>query len=155
MTLSYNLQEAGWATATIEQGGKHRQMRVSYLSDAVLRMLDAAIGLANGAREVRFGFTDEPGEHECIVTRTGTEGVQIRVLWYKEWTPPGQETGDEVLICNSTVSEFCHTVFTCCKGLLDEHGEEGYKERWVSDEFPTETFERLSRLLYPPRRLHK
>jgi hypothetical protein len=97
-------------------------------------------------------FTDEPGEHECVVTRTGTDGVQIRVFWYQDWTPPGRDTGDEVFVCDATVSEFCQTVFACCKRLLDEHGEDGYKGRWIAHEFPIETFERLSRLLYPPRR---
>jgi len=126
-------------------------MRVSYLSDAVRRMLDAAVGLSNGAREVRFGFTDEPGEHECVVTRTSCAEVQVRVLWYKDWTPPGRNTGDEVFACDSTASEFCQTVFACCKRRLDEYGEDGYEERWTAHEFPTETFERLSRLLYPPR----
>ena len=152
MTLSYVLHKAGWATATIEHGGIHREMRVSYLSDPVWKMLDAAIGLTNGAQEVRFGFTDEPGEHECIVTRAGSDGVKIRVFWHKDWTPPGRNTGDEVFACDSNVSEFCQTIFACCKRLLDEYGEEGYKERWVSHEFPTETFERLSHLLYPPGR---
>src|SRR4051812_48306980 len=121
MTLSYILHESGWATAAIAHDGKHREMRVSYLSDAVWRMLDAAIGLRNGAQEVRFGFTDEPGEHECVVTRNGSSGVQIRVYWYEDWTPPGRDTGDEVFACDSSVSEFCQTVFTCCKRLLDEH----------------------------------
>jgi hypothetical protein len=152
MTLSYILHEAGWATATIEHDGRHREMSVSYLSDAVWRMLDAAVGLKNGAQEVRFGFTDEPGEHECIVTQTGSGRVRIRVFWYQDWTPPGRDTGDEVFACDSSVLEVCQTVFACCKRLLDEHGEDGYKERWTAHEFPTETFERLSRLLYPPRR---
>jgi hypothetical protein len=152
MTLSYVLHEAGWATATIEHDGQHREMRVSYLSDAVWRMLDAAIGLANGGREVRFGFTDEPGEHECVVTRTGSDVVRIRVFWYKDWTPPGTNSGEEVFACDCSVTQFCERVFTCCKRLLEEHGEDGYKERWTAHEFPTETFERLSHLLYPPRR---
>src|SRR5262245_1484197 len=151
MTLSYILHEAGWATATIEHDGRRRKMRVSYLSDAVWRMLDAAIGLANGGREVRFGFTDEPGEHECVVLCPKSDEVRIRIFWYKDWTPPGSDTGDEVFACDSTVSEFCQTVFACCKRLLDEHGEDGYKARWTAHEFPRETFERLSRLLHSPR----
>jgi len=151
MTLSYVLDEAGWATATIEHNEQHREMRVSYLSDAVWRMLDAAIGLMHGAETVRFGFTDEAGEHECVVTRTGSGDVHIQVFWYKDWTPPGEDTGDAVFACDCSATQFCEAVFATCKRLLDEHGEEEYKERWVAHEFPTETFERLSRLLYPPR----
>jgi hypothetical protein len=152
MTLSYILHEAGWATATIEHDGRHREMRVSYLSDAVLNMLDAAIGLVNNGREVRFNFMDEPGEHECVVTRTGPDAVRIRVVWYKDWIGLSDEPGEEVFACDGGATQFCERVFACCKRLLDEHGEDGYKERWIEHEFPTETFEQLSRLLYPPRR---
>jgi hypothetical protein len=151
MNLSYVLHEAGWATATIEHEGRHRVMRVSWMNDAVLRMINAAIGMKNGAQEVRFGFTDEPGEHECVVTQTEPGRIRVRLFWYEVWMPPGRDTGAEVFACETSRKEFCQTIFDCGKQLLDEHGEDGYKARWVAHEFPTEAFETLSRLLYPPR----
>jgi hypothetical protein len=89
MTISYILEGAGWAKAVIEHDGRRREMRFSWMSDALSRLIDAAIQIAQGARETRFGFTDEPGEHVCVVTRNESDQVMIRVFWYKEWTPPG------------------------------------------------------------------
>jgi hypothetical protein len=78
--------------------------------------------------------------------------VLIRAFWYKEWTPPGANTGDQVFECSCTAADFCAEVFRCVKQLLDEHGTEGYKELWVEHEFPDEKFENLSKLLHPPRK---
>lgn len=152
MTISYVLEGAGWATATIEHGGQRREMRFGWCSDALSRIINAAIQVAQGAREARFGFTDEPGEHECVVSRTGPDQVLIRAFWYREWTPPGPDTGEQVFSCSCTATHFCTEVFRCAKQLLDEHGTEGYKELWGEHEFPDEKFEYLSRLLYPPRK---
>jgi len=152
MTLAYILHDAGWATAIIEHDGNRREMVASYLTDAVRRMLEAAVGLMRGTGTVRFGFTDEPGEHECVVTQIGPGEVNITVYWYKDWTPPGRDTGEVVFFCNCSAIQLCEAIFVTCKRLLDEHGEEGYKSKWLKDEFPTETFERLSCLLYPPPR---
>jgi len=91
--------------------------------------------------------SSEPGNR-----RTGPSYLRIRVFWYQEWTPPGADTGDEVFACDCTVADFCGEVFRCCKQMLDEHGEEQYKERWVEHKFPEEKFELLSRLLFPPRK---
>jgi len=152
MTLSYILDEHGWASATIGHQDQRREMRVSYCSDALLRLIEAAISLKEGAESARFGFTDEPGEHEGVVTTISPHHVRIRVFWYKQWTPPGPDTGDEVFSCDCAVLDFYNEVFRCCKQVLDEHGEEGYKERWIEHEFPSERFEHLSRLLFPPRK---
>lgn len=150
MTLSYILHEAGWATAAIEHDGRQREMRVSYLGDALLMMLERTILLLEGADSIRFGFADEPGGHEFVVTRGSTDSVHVQVFSYQR--DGDDEIGNEVFACSSTTAEFCQQVFECCKRVLDEHGEEGYKERWYAHEFPTETFEHLSRMLFPPRR---
>jgi len=153
MTTSYVLEGSGWARASIEHGGHRREMRFSWCSDALSRMIDAATRVAAGAPEARFGFTDEPGEHECAVTRNGPDQVLVRTFWYREWTPPGPDTGEQVFSCSCAASHFCAEVFRCAKQLLDDHGTEGYKELWVEHEFPDGKFENLSKLLYPPRKL--
>jgi hypothetical protein len=38
-------------------------------------------------------------------------------------------------------------VLSCLHSLLDEHGVEGYKQRWVNHDFPIEEFERLQNLV--------
>jgi len=152
MMLTYILEGVGWAKAVIEYDGQRLEMRISWMSDALSRMLDVATQIAQGAQEARFGFTDEPGEHECVVCRTDADQVLIRVFWYKEWTPPGPDTGEQVFACTCLAAQFCAEVLRCGKQLLDEHGTEGYKELWCEHEFPDEKFENLSKILYPPRR---
>ena len=126
-------------------------MVVSYMSDSLLQLVEAAICLFDGSTSVRISFDDEPGEHRCIVNRTGSD-IQIRILWFEEFQARlPDDRGHEVFGCASTASQFVAEVFSCCKRLLEEHGEVGYKERWVMHEFPTDRFEHLSRLLYPPR----
>jgi hypothetical protein len=156
VTLNYTLGEAGWARAEIEDRGESLRMRVSWLSDVLSELIQAAIDIAEGAGSARFYFPDEPGGHECLIGRTDADRLQLRVLWHPNWwTPVGQTPppGEEVLACDCTRGEFSREVFRSCKRVLDEYGEEGYKERWCMHEFPTERFEYLSRLLYPPRRL--
>ena len=80
MTFTYHLDGAGWATATIANDGQQRHMTVSYLSDSLYEMTQAAICLCEGAASVRFSFDDEPGEHRCIITRISDTDAQIRVL---------------------------------------------------------------------------
>ena len=94
MTLSYSLSGTGWATATIAHEGQRRQMTVSYLSDALSEMTQAAICLLEGADTVRFAFNDEPGEHRVVITRSGETDVQIRVRWFTElWSNLPDEQG--------------------------------------------------------------
>src|ERR1041384_1495831 len=92
MTLTYTLEEAGWAKAEIEDRGQSLKMRVSYLSDVLADLIQAAIEIAEGGESARFSFPDEPGGHMCFISRVGRDLVQLRVLWHREWlTPAGQK----------------------------------------------------------------
>jgi hypothetical protein len=153
MTLSYSLSGTGWATATIEHEGQRREMTVSYLSDALSEMTQAAICLLEGADAVRFAFDDEPGEHRVVVTRSGEADVQVRVLWFRElWANLPDERGELVFSGDCSTARFSGEVLCCLQYLLDEHGAEEYKRLWVSDDFPKEKFERLRGLVHERRR---
>ncbi len=153
MTLSYVLHRAGWATATTAHSDSRHEMRVSYLSDPLADMARAAIGLLEGAASVRYAFADEPGEHRCIVTRISDREALIRVLWFDDlWSGLPDERGAEVFNCTCAVARFCGEVLACLQCLLDEHGLDGYKELWCSNEFPSELHERLRRLIDERRR---
>ncbi len=153
MTLSYILDDAGWASATISHDGQRREMVASYLSDPVAEMADAAICLLQGADSVRFSFLDEPGEHRCYVTRVEGSDVQIRVLWLDDCMPAlPDERGTDVFACRCSLARFCGEVLSCLQHLLAEHGIEGYKQRWIDSDFPSERFERLRALIYESHR---
>jgi len=92
MKITYKLDQAGWANTTIADDGKHRNMIVSYLSDALCDMTQATICILEGADSVRFSFHCEPGEHRFIINRTSDAEVQIRVLWYEDlWSKLSEE----------------------------------------------------------------
>jgi len=153
MTLTYHLDGAGWATATIANEGEHRDMTASYLSDSLLEMTQAAICLLEGADAVRFSFDDEPGEHRCIITRVSDADARIRVLWFDGlWSGLPDERGSEVFTCTTTTARFCGEVLSCLQRLLADHGLEGYKTLWVSHDFPSEKYERLRTLIYEHRK---
>jgi hypothetical protein len=148
MNLSYVLHTNGWATATISAAHQSREMTVSYLSDSLSDMAQAAIRLLEGADSVRFSFDDEPGEHRCVATRTCGFDVEIRVLWFRElWSGLPDERGSEVFTCRCTIARFCGEVLACLQRLLDEHGIKGYKERWDAHDFPLDKLERLQTLV--------
>jgi hypothetical protein len=148
MTLSYILGRAGWATVTISHDTHRLEMIASYLSDSLAEMTQSAICLLERADSVRFFFEDEPGEHRCIVTRTGDSQVKIRILWFDDCADFPDERGSEVFACTCTVARFCGEVLSCLQRLLDEHGVDGYKQKWVEHDFPMERFERLRGLVY-------
>ena len=154
MKLSYRMDGTGWATATIADAGREREMVVSYLSDSVLEMARAAIGLLEGAPSARFCFADEPGEHRCIVDRISDREARIRVLWFEElWSGLPSERGEEVFECTCTVARFCGEVLACLQSLLKEHGMDGYKSLWVLHDFPADELARLSQLVRARRML--
>ena len=144
MTFSYVLDGAGWASVTIAQDGRYRKIQVSYLSDPLYDIVQAAISLLEGAESVRFSFDDEPGEHRCIITRTGNADANIRVLWFTDlWSKLPDDQGEEVFNCACSVAGFCKEMETCLQHLFDAHGIDGYKKLWVGADFPSEPFDRL------------
>jgi hypothetical protein len=153
MKLSYVLDEAGWARAIISDAGQQREMNVTYLSNSLSDMARAAILLLEGSDSVRFSFDDEPGEHRCIVKRTNESDAHICVLWFEElWSGLPDERGTEVFSCTCTVARFCGEVLSCLQCLLEEHGTGGYKEKWLSHEFPSTELKRLRELISARRR---
>jgi hypothetical protein len=150
MTLSYVLDGAGWATATIAYEGRRLEMSVSWLCDTLLYMTEAAIGLKEGARCRRFFLVEEPGYYECIVTRSGSSNARVRVLWGENWfaTPGTARITKEVFAFHSPMEQFLLEVAACLQRLLDDHGLKRYKAGWGEHEFPIAQFERLHRLLF-------
>ena len=153
MTISYTLHNAGWATAEFSDAGQNRDMVASYLSDPLAEMAQAAICLLQDANSVKFSFDDEPGEHRCIVTKLPDAKVQIRVLWFEElWSGLPDERGKEVFSCCCSIAQFCGEVLSCLQSLLNEHGLEGYKQRWSNNDFPSDKFESLKKLVHERRK---
>lgn len=147
MEIIYDLEGAGWAMARIRDGGRYRDMSVSYLSDALGDMAAATVRLLEGANEATFSFEDEPGEHQWILTRTSPDELLLRIVWFEEnFSPPDHQTGVEVFSCRCSVMELANQVLSNLHAILKEVGIEGYKQRWQNHDFPLLAYERLKRL---------
>ena len=150
MELIYQLAGAGWADARISAGGRHRNMTVSYLSDALGDMARSALHLLRGSREVSFAFEDEPGEHRWILTRGTMDSLRIRILWFEDtFSRSSPDQGAEVFSCDCAVLDFVGQVSAVLQNIVTDDGIEGYKRRWQNHDFPTDTFNEIQRLLTP------
>jgi len=144
MRLHYGLEDAGWATVTLECTDQRVEMAASYLHDSLRDLASAARALVRGAAEVKVVFMDEPGEHEVILRRAG-EDVDVEVLWYeglKSLRYDGE--GKRKLLGRTSVAHVRGQVLSELKRLLDENGEVGYQQKWVMHSFPAEEMHALS-----------
>jgi len=154
MRIVYTVDEWGWAKAVVEHGDQRRKMRVSYLTNAPLDMIEAAIAVLGGAELAEFTFHEEPATHEWRIEAGETsEDVLIRVLWFEDdFAKERGETGTEVFRCQSTRRAFAEAIRECLGAVFQKHGMKYYKRRWLSEEFPIQELQELERLLALPIR---
>jgi len=133
VAFSYRLTGVGWSEARLTLAGGEVKMRASYLSDALGDLLDALIHLHYGARQAQVSWEEEPGEFRWLLARHG-RGVIVRVLWFED---EADEVGVEVLRGRTELDRLIRAVTSAARAVLEEHGEEGYRKRWVEHPFPT------------------
>jgi hypothetical protein len=135
LRLSYILQQHGWATASISDGDAAIEADVSYLGDGLGDLARAARGILRGLPEATFSFQQEPGEHRFVVSRED-DRVRIAVYRFAE-TFSRARLGEPVIIAECSLREFATECINCLRRVLDEHGEEGYRQRWKNADFPS------------------
>lgn len=52
-----------------------------------------------------------------------------------------------VFQCRETILNFSTEVFNNGTRILEKHGVEGYKEKWIENDFPIDEYKRLKSLL--------
>ena len=144
MKLHYGLEEAGWATVTVECGTERVEMAASYLHDS-LRNLASAVKDLSTTESQAVVFMDEPGEHQLLLRRAEDSIVELEVLWFEDWKswnlsvgPPTRKLAGSAPLLevrNQVISELCR--------LLKENGEEGYRKKWIEHDFPIEELRAL------------
>lgn len=144
LRLSYILQQHGWAAASISDGDATVETDVTYLSDALGDLARAARGILRGMPEVTFSFQQEPGEHRFVVSRH-EDRVQLSVYRFPETFSRSQQ-GELVMTAQCSLREFATECINCLRRVLDEHGEEGYRERWKNADFPLREYRELLEL---------
>lgn len=141
LSLSYTLNEHGWATASIGNGDITIDLGVSFLSDGLGDLARAARGILRGLPEASFSLMQEPGEHRFLVSR---QGDRVRVNAYRfSDTFSRRQQGDLVLTAECSVREFATASINCLRRVLDVHGEAGYRDRWKRADFPLQEYRDL------------
>jgi len=149
IVLEYDVEDGGWATATLRHQGGAVAMTVSYLHDSLGELTRAAISLAGGASKAEVVFMDEPGEHHLVLSRRESL-LELVVEWYDGWVSWNVDPPEEpkpVLSVVVGVDEFCAAVRDAVGSVLATHGVDGYLDRWGEHEFPSSDFEHLSELV--------
>ena len=144
LQLSYTLHDHGWAVATIGNGDCAVEVSVSHLSDALGDLARAARGILRGLPEATFSFQQEPGEYRLIVVRED-DRVRISVFRFPD-TFSRKQAGELLLEAECGVHDFATQCINCLRQILDEYGEEGYRRRWKSAEFPLQEYRDLIEL---------
>jgi hypothetical protein len=128
---------AGWADALISDGRDELVMHISYISDGIGEMAAAAKALLQGARETKFAFQDEPGEHVFILTRGADDRIKIDV--FENQRNFQAKPTSLVMTIDCAVLDFVGQVYSTLHSLRNDHGD-GYKNIWRHD-FPLEAYE--------------
>lgn len=145
-SLEYQVTGAGWARATVTDGTREVTLHISFLSDALRDLTEAAIVLQRGALSAVFTWLGEPAEYRWSVDRQGDD---LKITISQPETSP-----DEVLFSGRcTLGRFSGQVLTQLWHIVGEMGVEGFKEHWESHDFPFDQYESLEALV--KRRTHK
>lgn len=97
-----------------------------------------------GLPETTFSLFDEPGEHRVVLMRDG-ETVHVTIYWFEE-EGSSLPHGRVVLNAACRVGDLATTTINCLRGVLDTHGEAGYRERWQKHDFPMQEYRDLLEL---------
>lgn len=138
LTLSYDLENLGWARLVLTDGSFRADIGVSYHHDSLRELAEAAKALKNGAPEARAVFVDAPGEFHLIVTQEDG-GLVYEIQQYAGWESSRGPAGGvpEVLYQGRTTADrFVGEVRREMEDLLKQHKLGGYRKKWMNHEFP-------------------
>lgn len=136
VSIEYRLTGTGWSECLIRLNDQRVEITGSYLSDCLAGFAGAALQILDGAACARFSFDEEPGEYRGIIDRSG-ERLRLRIVEFPElWGDRPDEEGEVLLDERCVASDFVAAVRDALQCVLDEHGEDGYRERWVEHGFP-------------------
>ncbi|MER5739785.1 MULTISPECIES: hypothetical protein [unclassified Streptomyces] len=147
--FGWELVGVGGVTCRIGDGASEYEVHAGYCTDALADLLYAVTGLYGDSDGERFSFDREPMETRWLLRRRGRD-VAVDVFEFPDGgTSWGSvdETGG-VLLWSSVQPRgvLCHAVVEAAEGVLREHGEGGYREKWVRHPFPVAALQDLRRL---------
>jgi hypothetical protein len=143
MEFKYELDDAGWACASLACDGQFVEMTVSYLHDSLGELASALAELMTGGRRAQVTFMDEPAEHDLVFERTHGDSVDVEVVWHADRIIFPTRT-QSLLRCSVHLADLRDQVVAALRQIFNRYGMEGYKARWIEHEFPIAQLEELS-----------
>ncbi|MEO0423151.1 MAG: hypothetical protein AAF184_12490 [Pseudomonadota bacterium] len=140
LTIDYVLDGTGWATAVWDHGTRV-EMTASYLHDSLDELAESVLVLRRSS-EMKVSFFDEPGEHQVVLHREG-EVLSYSIRWFHDWVEWGLCSPDRFrVVAEGTVlfARYSQQVSSVLYRLLREHGEDGYRSKWVEHPFPIDKY---------------
>jgi len=150
VNLRYELETAGWAHCTIKIDEQRAEITASYLSDALGDLCAAVVALLRGDRSASAPFAEEPGEFRWQFDVHDGDQLRVRIYWNEveaSWGEGLPDPSTPIFDGLCRLRTFAGQVVAELQRLLREHGQTGYKERWVLNDFPTKRLEQLEALL--------
>src|ERR1700722_4464799 len=137
LTIDYQLTATGWARCTVSADGHKHELSASYLSDALGKLVLAAIAVLAGAHSISVGFDEEPGEYRWSIVYTGNDMVRVSILSFRDlWGNQPDVDGTPMISFTCAPIELGKAVQKAAEDVLNKHGPAGYKERWARYDFP-------------------
>jgi len=148
LQFSWELSGAGWATCRIADGSSERKDHVSYCTDALADLLHGVAGLYGPRSVQRFSFDLEPAEVRWVLRSHG-QGVEILIYRFPDMSMSFDLPDDEGELSWSSTqprSVVGHAVVEAAQTVWQQHGEEGYRKKWMQHPFPVSALQDLRRL---------
>ncbi|MFF1423205.1 hypothetical protein [Streptomyces sp. NPDC058280] len=123
-------------------------MIASYCTDALADLVAGTGELYGQRRTARFFFDGEPQELRWVL-RPEDGSVDVTIYEFPDVAvSPSLPDSDGKLIWRSSQPRavFAHAVLEAAQHVLAEHGETGYRTKWVSHPFPVALVQDLRRL---------
>lgn len=150
MEFKYELSGAGWADVFITINSNTEYLSVSYLTDALHDMLKALISLLPElvpypVKSAQFEMHEEPGGTVWTLNRKDALHLNINIVSFEDLAQRKKLDQDFNEICK--ISEFVKAVVSSLDSLLQQHGVDGYKEKWINYGFPKAEYSMLKNYL--------
>lgn len=148
LQFSWELSGSGWATCLIKDRSSERRDTVSYCTDALADLLHGVAGLYGPVPVQRFSFDLEPAEVRWVLRGRGSM-VDVTIHRFPDMSAsfdaPDQK-GTLVWASTQPRSLLGHVVMEAAQSVVQVHGEDGYRAKWVRHSFPIAALQDLHRL---------
>lgn len=150
--FTYRLWGTGWATMTIRQDEVARDMTISYVGPDINDLVWVAVDFLAGTKfDATIEFNGEEDDHTWGLTRSGND-VRLHIVSDVQvsWDP---DSDDDPVIDHwehefvMPIRHFGQQVLAAFEAMLSEHGEEGYREKWLHEPYAIKRLSELRALL--------